>query len=117
MGNPVVHFEIRAGDTTRQKEFYSELFGWSFGPEDASPLRYSMVDTRGEGGIQGGVRAAQPGPTGLTFYVQVADLPGALERAAALGAATVLPPTPLPRGGRFAVLRDPEGNELGLIGA
>lgn len=77
----------------------------------------TMVDTQGQGGIAGGLRAAAPGPTGLTFYVQVDDLPGAIEQATRLGGGTVLPPTPLPRGGRFAVVTDPEGNELGLIGA
>jgi predicted enzyme related to lactoylglutathione lyase len=47
--------------------------------------------------------------------VQVDDLSDALARAQRLGGSAALPPTPLPRGGRFAVIHDVEGNELGLL--
>lgn len=114
MGNPVVHFEIHADDLVRQKSFYADLFGWETGPE-TSPFSYSMVDTRAEAGIRGGIREAAPGPRGLTFYVQVDDLDEALVRAQRLGATTAIPATTLPRGGRFAVIHDLEGNELGLL--
>jgi len=123
MGNPVVHFEIRARDLTRQKSFYSALFAWELGPE-SELLNYSMIDTNPEhryatpgAGIPGGIMPSPSGSPGLTFYVQVDNLEAALARAHSLGASTVVPPTKLPvAGARFAVISDLEGNELGLLG-
>ena len=115
MGNPVVHFEVRVNDPARLVAFYSELLGWELGAEDG-PLRYRMIDTKGDGGIGGGMVPAQAGFTaGIAVYVQVSDIESFLELAASLGAVGVVPPTALPNGGRFAVLRDPEGNQLGLL--
>jgi predicted enzyme related to lactoylglutathione lyase len=114
MGNPVVHFEIWAGELARQKSFYADLFAWETGPE-TSPFSYSMVDTRAEAGIRGGIREAAPGPRGLTFYVKVDDVDEALVRAQPLGATTAIPATALRKGGRFAVIHDLEGIELGLL--
>lgn len=116
MGNPVVHFEIRSSDAQRQATFYSELFGWELGGADETLMNYRMIDTKAEAGIGGGMVPAQGGFTpGITVYVQVEDLQAALERAQSLGASTVVPPTKLPGPGSFAVVSDPEGNQLGLI--
>jgi predicted enzyme related to lactoylglutathione lyase len=115
MWSPVVHFEIQAQEPARQRSFYAGLFGWEMGPEDESPMRYAMIDTAAAAGIGGGIRSAAPWPRGLTLYVRVDDLSDALARAQRLGGSTALPPTPLPRGGRFAVVRDLEGNERGLL--
>jgi uncharacterized protein len=113
MPNPVVHFEIRARDVDQQRAFYASLFGWTVGEPDG-PTQYRMLGT-GPDAITGGLVPAASGTPDLTFYVQVEDLPVALERARSLGATTIVPPTPLPNGGHFAVLRDPEGNELGVL--
>ncbi len=116
MGNPVVHFEIRSSDAQRQATFYSELFGWELGGEDEQLLNYRMIDTKAEAGIGGGMVPARAGLTpGITVYVQVDDLQTALDRAQSLGASIVLPPTKLPGPGSFAVVSDPEGNQLGLM--
>ena len=123
MRNPVVHFEIRARDLASQKSFYSALFGWEIGPQ-SELLNYSMIDTNPEhayetpgAGIPGGIMPSQSGIPKLMFYVQVDDLATALERANSLGASTVVPPTQLPTAGaRFAVICDPEGNDIGLLG-
>jgi predicted enzyme related to lactoylglutathione lyase len=115
MSHPVVHFEIRARDVDQQRAFYANLFGWQVGEPDG-PTQYRMVST-GPDAISGGMVPSANATPSLTFYVQVEDLEGTLQRAASLGAGTTLPPTPLPNGGRFAVMRDPEGNELGLLGS
>jgi predicted enzyme related to lactoylglutathione lyase len=47
--------------------------------------------------------------------MRVDDIGAYLERAAALGGATVVPPTDLPGGfGKFAIFTDPDGNQVGL---
>ncbi len=50
--NPVVHFEIGAADHQSLGKFYGELFGW--GLREVSE-GYTLVDTRGGGGLNGGI--------------------------------------------------------------
>ncbi|BCJ39430.1 glyoxalase [Actinoplanes ianthinogenes] len=116
MGRPVAFFEIVSGDARRAKEFYSELFGWVTAEQGGD---YALVDTQaGDGAIGGGIGPAQgAGEAGVKIYVGVEDLEKALDRATALGGATLVEPTPLPGDyGRFAVFADPDGNPVGLWG-
>ena len=53
MGNPVVHFEMGAVDDQRLARFYGELFGWSV--QAVPGANYTVVDTKGGGGINGGI--------------------------------------------------------------
>jgi predicted enzyme related to lactoylglutathione lyase len=78
---------------------------------------YSLVNTEaGAAAIPGGIgRILRGGVPRTTVYVRVDDLQESLDRAAALGGSTLVPPTPLPAGyGSFAVLTDPEGTPVGL---
>ena len=112
---PVVHWEIGGRDGERLQEFYSRLFGWSI---DATNREYGLVAADPErGGIGGGIQTVRPEiPPYVTVYVQVDDLAKSLAEAERLGGATVHEPTPIPGVGSFALLRDPEGNMVGLLG-
>jgi uncharacterized protein len=108
--NPVVRFEIGAADDRPLVRFYGELFGWGLqGVADG----YTVVDTRGGGGINGGIGRSQGGEPWATFYVEVEDLGASLDRAEALGGRTVMPVTELP-GMAFAMFDDPDGLLVGL---
>jgi uncharacterized protein len=48
------------------------------------------------------------------FYVQVDDIQGCLDKVAALGGKTVVPPVKIPTG-TFAWFSDPDGNLIGLV--
>ena len=48
-------------------------------------------------------------PNNWAVYFMVEDLEAAAQKAAALGAAIVVPPTPAGEMGRFAVVSDPTG--------
>jgi len=111
MGNPVVHFEIAGSDATGLQKFYSSLFAWKIDADN--PMNYGMVDTAE--GIGGGVGPSPDGEKHLTFYVQVADLQAALDKAEKLGAKTVMPPMDIPDGPSIAQFADPAGNVVGLI--
>jgi predicted enzyme related to lactoylglutathione lyase len=50
----------------------------------------------------------------VLFYVGVDDLEASTEKAKALGAEVVLPPTEVPGMGSFAWLKDLEGTTFGL---
>jgi len=113
MGQPVVHWEIGSNNAQELHGFYAEMFGWKI---DTSNPQYAMVSTGGQGGIDGGIMQNGEGiPPYLTFYVQVDDLQSYLDRAARLGGKTIVPPTPIPDVGAFALFSDPEGHTIGLL--
>ncbi len=118
MGQPVVHFEVAGKDGKRLREFYTGLFGWKIEVDPA--MNYGMVETGGEGGINGGIMQTHGDmPAYVIFYVQVDDLQAYLDKAQGLGATMVMPPTPIPTPipgvGAFAMIQDPEGNMVGLF--
>jgi predicted enzyme related to lactoylglutathione lyase len=91
-------------------KFYGALLGWDL---QAVADGYTLVDTRGGRGINGGIGRSQTGEPWATFYVEVEDLQGSLDRAEALGGRTAWPVTKLP-GMAFAMLHDPDGLLVGL---
>jgi predicted enzyme related to lactoylglutathione lyase len=111
MANPVVRFEIGAADDQPLVAFYGALFGWGL---EAVADGYTLVDTRGGAGINGGIGRSQTGEPWATFYVEVDDLQASLDRAEALGGRTVMPVTELP-GMAFAMFDDPDGLLVGLL--
>lgn len=114
MGHPVVHWEIAGTEAKKLREFYSALFDWKVEWNDMA--NYGAVETGGEGGIDGGIMQTPEGvPAYLTFYVQVDDLQEYLDKAKDLGGEAVVPPTPIPGVGSFAMFQDPEGNMVGIF--
>ena len=111
MANPVVHFEIGAADHQSLGKFYGELFGWGL---RAVSEGYTLIDTRGGQGVNGGIGRSDTGEPWATFYVEVDDLQASLDRAGALGGRTVLPVTEL-AGMAFAMVGDPDGQVVGLV--
>jgi uncharacterized protein len=109
MANPVVRFEIGAADDQPLVKFYGELLGWDL---QAVADGYTLVDTRGGTGINGGIGRSQTGEPWATFYVEVEDLQGSLDRAEALGGRTVW--RAAEPGMVFAMFGDPDGLLVGL---
>ena len=99
MANPVAYFEVGAVENQPLVEFYGQLFGWEM--RSVAP-GYTIVDTRGGGGIGGGVGRSGSGEPWSTFYVEVEDLQTTLDQAEALGGRTVVPVLELP-GMAFAI--------------
>ena len=113
MPNPVVHFEVLGKDAEALQKFYGEAFGWELNP--VMPT-YAMVSTGGQGAIAGGVGATADGGDGhVTFYVEVDDLAGALEKIESAGGRTIQPPMDVPNGPSIALFADPEGHVVGLV--
>lgn len=113
MGQPVIHWEIVGEDAAALQGFYSALFDWKISADN--PMNYGLVETGGEGGINGGIYTTEREVPRLTIYVQVDDLQAYLDKAEELGGKTVIPPTPIPGVGAFAMFSDPEGTVLGLF--
>lgn len=113
MGNAVVHFEIGAADDGPLVAFYGELFGW--GLHGFGGGGYTMIDTRGGAGINGGIGKSQTGEPWSAFYIETDDLQSMLDKANLLGGRTVMPVTDFGGAVTTAMFNDPDGLLVGLV--
>jgi len=60
MGQPVVHWEFWSEDPEKIGDFYREVFDWKI--RSIPEMNYRLVETGGEGGINGGIMKPQAGP-------------------------------------------------------
>jgi predicted enzyme related to lactoylglutathione lyase len=108
MGSPVTQFQILSKKPDDTAAFYSTLFGWTISANN--PMGYRQIDTGSREGIQGGIWPAPPqAPDFVQLFVSVEDVKTAVEKALAIGAKVLIPPTVLPEGDEMAVLLDPNG--------
>jgi predicted enzyme related to lactoylglutathione lyase len=115
MGNAVVHFEIGGPDDAPLAAFYNELFGWTLQPFAGGG--YTLIDTNGGGGINGGIGKSQTGEPWSTFYVEAEDLQAVLDKAESLGGKTVMPVTDFGGAVIIAMFNDPDGLLVGIVKA
>lgn len=111
MTHGVVHWEIGGRDLDRLGAFYQELFGWEATGFD--PNYRLVAPSDGPGG--GLMRCRDDMPAYVTVYVSVDDLDATLARVKDLGGTPLVPPTPIPGVGSFALFQDPEGNTIGIL--
>jgi predicted enzyme related to lactoylglutathione lyase len=111
----VVHFEVGAADEGPLVAFYGELFGW--GLQGLPGGGYTMIDTRGGSGINGGIGKSRTGQPWSTFYVETDDLQATLDKANSLGGTTVMPVTDFGGAVTIAMFNDPDGLLVGLVKA
>lgn len=114
--NRVCWWEIGAKDGIGLTEFYAQAFGWE-ASEFGGIGYHTLASGNGkDGGIGGGIFAVEGKcPPYQTIYVEVEDVDDMVVRLAGLGAQALGDPFDVPDVGRIAMLRDPEGNTLGLI--
>ena len=111
----IVHFELPYDDGGRARKFYEEVFGWLVQGWGEMPT-YQLATTGSDGlGIDGALYQRRQPDLGVLVYVAVPDVIDALDRAERAGATVVQPKTQIGGVGYSAVLRDPEGNLLGLF--
>jgi uncharacterized protein len=111
----IAWFDLTTTDLAKSKEFYGQLFDWSFEAVPGTDLAVEVV--AGGAGI-GTIRGAEGAISAFNgvVYVQVADMRASCKRATELGG-TVVPgfPFDLPNGsGAVAVVMDPAGHPVGL---
>lgn len=114
--HPGVMFEIMARDQSAMQAFYTAVFGWQYtaGETGFAYVRFPVKAQPLLGGI-GQADTSVPGSSpGHNFYLEVEDLEAAIARAVAAGGSTLMSPTDAD-GYSFAMVRDPEGNPVGLV--
>jgi predicted enzyme related to lactoylglutathione lyase len=115
MSSSVVHFEAVGKDSSKLRDFYSKVFGWSFNVMPDQQMDYATVDNGGRG-INGGVGGAGPdGKASAIFYVAVTDPQATLNQAEKMGGKTAMPVMEIPNVVTLAQFTDPEGNLIGLV--
>jgi predicted enzyme related to lactoylglutathione lyase len=114
MGRPVVHWELWSKDPEQLAQFYERVFDWN--SKDVPGMNYRMVETGGEGGINGGIMKPQEGPWpgNLALYVDVPDLTEYRERVRAAGGRILVEQLDLPGMGSITLFEDPDGRVTGM---
>ena len=115
MGNAVVHFEIGGPDDAPLIAFYGGVFGWKLQPFEGGG--YTLIDTNGGGGINGGIGKSQTGEPWSAFYVAAEDLQAVLDKAESLGGKTAMPVTDFGGAVVIAMFSDPDGLLVGIVKA
>ena len=109
MAGRMVHVEIPAGDTSRAKDFYTGMFGWSWQGFEGSPQEYNMTQFTEDTG--GAIFPAEE--RGARVYFDVDDITTGAARLKELGGEAD-DAQPVPGMGWFVTAKDTEGNKIGL---
>ena len=122
--NRVCTFDLPVDYMGRAKRFYEEVFGWKIAPVPGSGGNYHSAitvpsDEKGEpkvpGGINGGFyKRGTHGLTGTFIEINVPSIDKCLKKVEEAGGKTVLGRGPISDLGFFAVVKDTEGNIIGL---
>ncbi|WP_213421304.1 VOC family protein [Bhargavaea massiliensis] len=120
----VIHFEIHVDDMERAKEFYGEVFGWTF--EDWSeyagmPYFGAVTGDKDEMGINGALMQRQGPPpdsgqplNGFACTMGVEDYDATEEKILSNGGTVALPKYALPGMAWQGYYTDSEGNLFGI---
>lgn len=107
-----MHWEIEALDPDKLRTFYAELFNWTIG--DGPIMDIAPGFGGPEPGPAGHLRRSNR--SGVTLYIQVADLRTSIDKATELGGTALMDePFDVPGGPTIAAIADPEGNTVMLV--
>ena len=108
----ITHIDIPVADTAAATSFYSGLFGWQISEIhgfEGSPMRQAPNQISG-----GGLAPAGQGLEHPRSYVEVDSIDEVLAKATETGGSVVMAKAEISPTSWFAVLADPDGNEIGL---
>ena len=109
--------ELITRDTKAAETFYTQLFGWTSKVGTDGGMEYTELSNGRT--PQAGLMALTPRmgnmPPAWTPYFAVTDCDAIAKKATQLGGRTYMPPTDIPKVGRFAVLADPQGAVFDII--
>jgi predicted enzyme related to lactoylglutathione lyase len=106
-------YELMTTDLEKARGFYTAVVGWGVQKVEGSEMPYFMW-SRGKEGVGGLMELPEQArkmgaPPHWLAYIGTADANKTVDQAKKLGANIVVPPTDIPKVGRFAVLSDPQG--------
>jgi predicted enzyme related to lactoylglutathione lyase len=105
--------DLATTDAPAAQAFYTALLGWRF--EAMSEVPPYWVIFNGERS-QGGMTVPPPGvPSNWFPYFAVEDVEATAQAAQEAGATPFLGPIDVPNGGRFTLIRDPQGAPFAIL--
>jgi hypothetical protein len=111
-------FELPTHDLDRAQRFYQTVLGVALQRDDSFGEMHMAILPHGEHGIGGALVKSphqEPQANGTLVYLNAPDLDAVLSRVEAAGGAILMPKTFLRADiGSIAILRDSEGNSVGL---
>ncbi|MEY4581266.1 MAG: hypothetical protein RL701_5969 [Pseudomonadota bacterium] len=114
--HPALMFELLANHQATLLSFYRSVFGWQYdeGSDGFAYVRFPIERVS----LLGGIGQANPNvkgwAAGHNFYLRVDDLPATIQRVQNAGGSLFVDPVQVD-GYTFAMVKDPEGNVIGLI--
>ncbi len=118
MTNTINWFEIPTTDLDRASRFYEAVLGTPLKREHCSATDMHMATFQGaEESVRGALIAdkrRKPVADGALVYLHAADLDASLARIEKAGGSVVMPKTDIGQPGFIALVRDTEGNVVGL---
>jgi hypothetical protein len=116
--NMVCWFEIPMTDVARARTFYERTLGITLTPQPMGEYEMLMFPAEhnqlGAGGCLMKGPKMEPCHKGTTVYFNVTDIETALARTRQNGGEVVVEKTSIGEHGFFAILKDTEGNHVGL---
>jgi uncharacterized protein len=110
--------ELDTKDTAAAISYYTRLLGWG-AKSDSSETSSQYTEWQVGGQSIGGLMQLQAEwgnvPPHWVNYIAVSDCDATVKRAEALGGRALVPPTDIPKVGRFSVLTDPQGAGFAVI--
>src|ERR1700712_3383861 len=110
-------FELATNDPEAAGAFYEQVLGWTVNAEEFDGTPYTTC-LRGEEPVAG-ILPAEALPEGVppnwSVYFAVEDCAATVEKAQQTGGELIFGPHEMPRVGRFAGLRDPQGAAFAVI--
>ena len=117
--NAVIYFEIQSSNPERDRQFYSEIFGWNFHRVDGLAIQYYQIETAG---IHGGLleRPAQTPPThcgtnAFTCSIEVQDFDATVDKILANGGQVAMEKFAIAGKCWQGYFLDPDHNTFGLV--
>ena len=106
--------ELMTTNEAAAKKFYTRLLGWKTKPF-GNGMDYTLF-MKGKDNVGGMMKAPKPGPSPQWFsYVLVDDVDATVKKAAKLGGKVMKPAFDVPKVGRLAFLRDPQGAAFAIL--
>lgn len=116
--NPVGWFEIPVADMDRAKAFYEYLFSVELEDHEMGPAQMSWfpmhMDAPGAAGTLIKGDGYVPSETGVLVYFSAPDLDATVAKAKEKGGHVLAERFPIGEHGFIAMIRDSEGNRIGL---
>jgi predicted enzyme related to lactoylglutathione lyase len=116
-----VWYELLTTDPKAAIAFYSEVVGWrtELFPETSGPEPYNMW-VASQGPLGGVMTLPEPAkkmgtPPHWMAHVEVANIDATVAKVKELRGTVHVPPTPIPKVGRFSVIADPQGASLSVF--